>query len=892
MSKQLWKRVGTSIVAISVALGAAHVPTAAARDGGFTPEIVDKYQSMAKVPKVADQSATSFTVKFQNTDLITEQVKIDELDRLVRDFNTDSGMSVDWTKRREMWNGTWVIDLSETVPANKVVNLRAVLEASAKISHADINARYAGFAAATDPDYGKQWPLHPNTNAPAGSHANVEKAWDLGFTGKDVMVGVSDSGIINHPEMPTSLTQHQQNPWSTPTGNPQDKLTLGIDMISHPGVSGDQMFTDQFNDRDLNPYDDGDWFPPGYDVCPGAPGSPSSSWHGTHVAGIIAANQNNGQGGTGVAPDAKLMMARSLGKCGGDTGDIADAIAWLGGVPVPGVPDNPTPAKVINLSLGGIYRAPMCDPQYQEVINAVTARGTTIMVAAGNATEDTSYTTPANCNNVVTIGSTGPEGHRAMYSNFGDAIDLGAPGGNGAAVVNGNQVQWIPENQYWSTVDAGSRNPIGAGYNWMEGTSMATPLATGVVAMMYEANPSISPADVERILKDTAQPYTEEPYIADNFGFFPDGRPMYETSRTASQMGSGVIDACAAVYQAAVEGGNTPAVDCEGIASTSTPETTEPGATETVTTTVTQAPETVTETATVTEAPVTETDTVTETASPETETSIVTSTLEVTTTAVEPGEVITVTETSTETQAPSTVTSTVATDTATETTTVQGEPTTVVTTMPGATEVVTTTESAPAATETVTETTTAPTATETVTETETAATATVIETIEKEVPGETVTATETTTTTVAGEGVTEVVTETETETTEVEVPVTETVTDASETVVVTTTPAPKHVATVSANWWPALLAIPVALAAALAMPGVKDMFAPFTGDIEKANIRLQKQLGIFDAEGAKSAKVGSSKAKPEFIAAGSSLINFGLILSSLVFDIDKVFSKE
>lgn len=872
-SAQLWRRVGTSIAAISVALGVVHVPAGTAQESGFTPEIVEKYQSMADVPKIAEQNATSFTVKFQNTDLITEQVKNDELDRLVKDFNADSGMSVDWTKRREMWNGTWIIDLSEEVPANKVINLRAVLEASAKISHADINARYAGFAAATDPDYAKQWPLHPNTNAPAGSHANVEKAWDLGFTGKDVMVGISDSGIINHPEMPTSLTQDQRQPWKTPTGNPQDKLTLGIDMISHPGISGDQMYTDQYNDRDLNPYDDGDWFPQGYEVCPAAGGSPSSSWHGTHVAGIIAADQNNGQGGTGVAPDAKLMMARSLGKCGGATGDIADAIAWLGGVSVPGVPDNPTPAKVINLSLGGVSRAPVCDPQYQEVINAVTAKGTTIMVAAGNATEDTSYTTPANCDNVVTIGSTGPEGHRAMYSNFGDAVDLGAPGGNGAAVVNGNQVQWIPENQYWSTVDAGSRNPIGPGYNWMEGTSMATPLAAGVVAMMYEANPSISPAEVERILKETAQPYTEEPYIADNFGFFPDGRPMYETSRTASQMGSGVIDACAAVYQAAVEGGNTPAVDCEGIASTSTPVTTEPGPTETVTTTVTQAPETVTETSTVTEAPVTETDTVTETASPETETSIVTDTLEVTTTVREPGEAVTVTETSTETQAPSTVTSTVAEETATETTTVQGEPTTVVTTMPGSTEVVTTTESAPAATETVTETTTAATATETVTETETAATATVTETIETEIPGETVTATET-------------------ETTSIEVPVTETVTDASETVVVTTTPAPKHVATVSASWWPALLAVPVALAAALAMPGVKDMFAPLTGDIDKANIRLQKQLGIFDPEGAKSAKVGSSKAKPEFIAAGSSLINFGLILSSLVFDIDKVFSKK
>lgn len=303
MGNNATKRVCASIVAVSVALGFARVPAASAQDTGSFP--VENYKAETTA-NIADQDAHGFNVHFQEKmDLLTEEMKEKELDRLINQYNDETGEKVEWSKKREMWDKTWVINLEPAVPAKHVPKLKGLLESSADIHIANIDAYMAPLAVPNDPDYDKQWPLHDNDAAPAGSNANVEKAWDLGFTGKDTIVGVSDSGIINHPELPSTIRQNQQQPWRTKTGNPDDKLILGLDLIQDKRISGDQNFTDPNNDRDLNPYDNGDWYPAGY-CGAGTNGSPQSSWHGTHVSGIATANQNNGQGGSGVAPDAKL----------------------------------------------------------------------------------------------------------------------------------------------------------------------------------------------------------------------------------------------------------------------------------------------------------------------------------------------------------------------------------------------------------------------------------------------------------------------------------------------------------------------------------------------------------------------------------------------------------
>ena len=161
----------------------------------------------------------------------------------------------------------------------------------------------------------------------------------------------------------------------------------------------------------------------------------SSSWHGTHVAGTVAAVTNNSAGVAGVAFGAKVLPVRVLGKCGGYTSDIAAGIIWASGGSVPGVPANATPARVINLSLGGSGRATR---RRSDAINSARSRGTVVVVAAGNSSDTSANFSPASCAGVITVAATDRSGARAYYSNFGAAVAVAAPGGDmRASAANG-----------------------------------------------------------------------------------------------------------------------------------------------------------------------------------------------------------------------------------------------------------------------------------------------------------------------------------------------------------------------------------------------------------------------------------------------------------------------
>src|SRR5690606_35071991 len=160
-------------------------------------------------------------------------------------------------------------------------------------------------------------------------------------------------------------------------------LVAGYDFISDASIAGDG------NGRDSNPQDEGDWENP-Y----------PSSWHGTHVAGTIAAVTNNAKGVAGVAFGARVQPVRVLGHGRGCTSDITDAIVWASGGTVSGVPANATPAEVINMSLGG---GGYCSSTYQNAINSAVSRGTVVVVAAGNSNANVANFTPASCSNVIAV---------------------------------------------------------------------------------------------------------------------------------------------------------------------------------------------------------------------------------------------------------------------------------------------------------------------------------------------------------------------------------------------------------------------------------------------------------------------------------------------------------
>ena len=131
--------------------------------------------------------------------------------------------------------------------------------------------------------------------------------------------------------------------------------------------------------RDPNPRDQGDW---SESECFGA--YYDSFFHGLFVAGLIGANSNNGIGIAGIAPNVKILPVRTLGVCGGTFEDIVAGMLWASGVPIAGVPPNLTPAKVINLSLGG----PGPSPALRDAISYAVSRGAFVAIAAGNSGDE------------------------------------------------------------------------------------------------------------------------------------------------------------------------------------------------------------------------------------------------------------------------------------------------------------------------------------------------------------------------------------------------------------------------------------------------------------------------------------------------------------------------
>ena len=247
---------------------------------------------------------------------------------------------------------------------------------------------------------------------------------------------------------------------------------------------------------DSNFNDEGDWVDAG-DCGPGQPAR-SSSWHGTHVAGTVAANSDNGIGVAGVNWQAKLLGVRVLGRCGGTISDIADGVRWAAGLPVPGIPNNTKPAKVINMSLGGTSTS--CSTTYSKTFEDVTAAGATVVVSAGNDNHNASQNEPANCPYVITVAANHITGGKADYSNYGAKVDITAPGGQGEAPYT-----------VLSTLNGSTTVPYADQYNyaWNQGTSMAAPHVSGVASLILGIKPFLTPDQVETILKVSARPFPQ-----------------------------------------------------------------------------------------------------------------------------------------------------------------------------------------------------------------------------------------------------------------------------------------------------------------------------------------------------------------------------------------------
>ena len=372
----------------------------------------------------------------------------------------------------------------------KYDTLRAIeaLASRADVVYAEPNYMRQPLAVPDDEFYEFQW-HYPLIGLP--------RAWDI-TTGTDrTTVAVVDSGIRgDHPDFPAA------------------KLVDGYDFISDPenAVDGDGI--------DDDPFDPGD----GTD-------STASSFHGTHVAGTVGAQSDNGTGVAGVSWGTRIMPLRALGKLGGSSFDVAQAIRYAADLENDaGVRPRDGAADVINLSLGGPDAARVTE----EAVRDARAAGSLIVAAAGNDAAGSPFY-PAAYADVISVSAIDINEGLAPYSNFGDTIAVAAPGGDMSADRDGDG---FPDGVLSTLWNESASEPV---YGFLQGTSMATPHVAGVLALMYAVNVDLTPDDVDAMLQsgvltDDIGPTGRD----DSFGYgLINARKAVEAARSDEGGGSG-----------------------------------------------------------------------------------------------------------------------------------------------------------------------------------------------------------------------------------------------------------------------------------------------------------------------------------------------------------------
>ncbi|WP_107728632.1 peptidase S8 [Desmospora activa] len=272
-----------------------------------------------------------------------------------------------------------------------------------QVEYAEPNILFHATATPDDPSFSQQWGL---------SMINAPDAWDVTEGDSNVKVAVVDTGVD----------------------------------YDHPDLAGKVIKGGDYIDNDNDPMDE--------------------NGHGTHVAGIAAANTNNGIGIAGTAPNVSIYAVRVLDANG--SGSLESVASGIRDAADAG-------AEVINLSLGAYQGA----QTLEEAVNYAHNQGSIVLAAAGNdGSSSPNY--PAYYDNAIAVASTTSSDSRSSFSNYGSWVDIAAPG-----------------SSIYSTVPGG-------GYQSLDGTSMATPFAAGVAGLL--ASQGRSANEVKDALLNSAEP--------------------------------------------------------------------------------------------------------------------------------------------------------------------------------------------------------------------------------------------------------------------------------------------------------------------------------------------------------------------------------------------------
>lgn len=403
------------------------------------------------------------------------------------------------------------------------------LAARPDVAWVDFNVREKRLQVPSDPDFanGRQWWLLPvggtDQNVLSDRRRGVagfQSAWQQPLTGAQPAVAVLDTGITPHPEL-------------------AGKLLPGYDFVS------DIKFAADGDGRDADPADPGDFVSaadrndPHFAGCDLA----DSTWHGTVIAGMLAALTDNGQGVAALNWAGRVLPVRVAGKCGADVADIVDGMRWAAGLEVVGVPRNPNPVRIVNVSFGGNAA---CSAAYQTAVDELKALGVVVVAAAGN--DHLTPARPASCLGVVGVAALNRDGFKASYSSFGSALTA-----TGLAVAAGDDgdddsARWnaLADPGIYSVLNTGAQSPGAAGYGFVSGTSFAAPQVSGAIALMLRVNDQLTWQQIVDGLRKTVRPHVTSPHIGACSWTNP-GRCLC----TPTTCGAGILDAEQALVYAA-----------------------------------------------------------------------------------------------------------------------------------------------------------------------------------------------------------------------------------------------------------------------------------------------------------------------------------------------------
>ena len=369
-----------------------------------------------------------------------------------------------------------------------------------------------------------QWWLRSATGSSANALQDrlrgvpgLQPAWQTSTGSPQAVVAVLDTGITAHPDLDAHVLP-------------------GYDFVSEVAYANDG------GGRDADPSDPGDAVsqadkdgnPALFSACE----VDTSSWHGTVIAGIIAAVTDNGTGVAGINWNGRVLPVRVAGKCGAEVADIVDGMRWAAGLPVVGAPLNPHPARVVNISFGG---SAACNAAYQDAIDELRTLGVVVVAAAGNG--HGSVKRPASCTGVIGVAALNRDGFKASYSNFGPALVVATVGGDPAG--EGLWGTLLGDDGLLTVDNLGLRGPEAPSYGNHAGTSFAAPVVAGVLSLMLSANPGLTAAQLIDGVRRTARPHVTSAMMGACSAQTP-GR----CACTTDTCGAGILDAPQALLYA------------------------------------------------------------------------------------------------------------------------------------------------------------------------------------------------------------------------------------------------------------------------------------------------------------------------------------------------------